>query len=71
MIRGVRPDLPTGTVTFLFTDVEVEAGQSPRGRAIRLGQAAPATLGPIPVGREAGPDGEAFFVAFPTAPGAL
>jgi len=22
MIPGVRPDLPTGTVTFLFTDVE-------------------------------------------------
>jgi predicted ATPase len=70
-------DLPTGTVTFLFTDVEgstkllhdlgaagyVEALAEHR-RVIREACAAEA-------GVEVDVQGDAFFFAFPTAPGAL
>ncbi len=70
-------DLPAGTVTFLFTDVEGstrlldalgEAGYAEalaeHRRVIR------ATLGRYG-GVEVDMQGDAFFVAFPTAPGAL
>jgi predicted ATPase/class 3 adenylate cyclase len=77
MISCVRRDLPTGTVTFLFTDVEgstrlleelgpqryAEALAEHR-RVIREGCVAEG-------GVEVDTQGDAFFFAFPTAPGAL
>jgi predicted ATPase/class 3 adenylate cyclase len=72
-----RRDLPTGTVTFLFTDVEGstkllhELGAVRYAEALaehrRVARAAFAAHG----GVEADTQGDAFFVAFPTAPGAL
>jgi len=72
-----RAKLPTGTVTFLFTDVEGstrllhELGATLYGRALgehrRLLRTAFARNG----GFEVGTEGDAFFVAFPTAAGAL
>jgi len=73
----VRRDLPSGTVTFLFTDVE---GSTKLLR--RLGAAAYAEAlaehrrilrGTFERhgGIEVDTQGDAFFVAFPTAPGAL
>jgi class 3 adenylate cyclase len=73
----VRADLPSGTVTFLFTDVEgstrllhdlgadayAEALAEHR-RAIREACAAHG-------GVEVDTQGDAFFFAFPTAPGAV
>ncbi|HEU5489926.1 MAG TPA: adenylate/guanylate cyclase domain-containing protein, partial [Gaiellaceae bacterium] len=73
----MRDDLPTGTVTFLFTDVEgstkllhslgaeayAEALADHRG-VIREACAAQD-------GVEVDTQGDAFFFAFPTAPGAL
>jgi class 3 adenylate cyclase len=76
MIGFVR-DLPTGTVTFLFTDIEGstrllrELGAE--GYAHRLAEhrrvlrAAFERHGGIEVDTQ----GDAFFMAFPTAPGAL
>jgi len=70
-------DLPSGTVTFLFTDVEgstkllhklgaerYAAALTEHRRAIR---AASSRSGGVEVDTQ----GDAFFVAFPTAPGAL
>jgi predicted ATPase/class 3 adenylate cyclase len=70
-------DLPSGTVTFLFTDVEgstrllqklgaerYEAALAEHRRVIRA-----ATSGNG--GSEVDTQGDAFFCAFPTAPGAL
>ena len=73
----VRRDLPSGTVTFLFTDVE---GSTKLLR--RLGAAAYAEAlaehrrilrgtSERHGGIEVDTQGDAFFVAFPTAPGAL
>jgi class 3 adenylate cyclase len=69
--------LPTGTVTFLFTDIEgsthlLQQLGSERYAALqaehhRLVRAACAAHD----GREVDTQGDAFFVAFPTAPGAL
>jgi predicted ATPase/class 3 adenylate cyclase len=73
----VRGDLPSGTVTFVFTDVEgstkllhelgaeayADALASHRG----VLRAAFAAYGGVEVDTQ----GDAFFVAFPTAPGAL
>jgi predicted ATPase/class 3 adenylate cyclase len=72
-----RPELPTGTVTFLFTDVEgstsllkelgaeaYAAALADHRRAIREACAANG-------GVEVDAQGDAFFFAFPTAPGAL
>ena len=73
----MRRDLPSGTVTFLFTDVEGstkllhELGA--QGYAAALGEhrrvirEACATEGGVEVDTQ----GDAFFFAFPTAPGAL
>ena len=69
----MRPELPTGTVTFLFTDVEgstrllhtLGAGAlcgGARGAPARL-RAAFAAHGGVEVDTQ----GDAFFVAFPTA----
>jgi predicted ATPase/class 3 adenylate cyclase len=73
----VRADLPKGTVTFVFTDVESstrllhELGEEAYAAALaehrRLIRAACASEGGIEVDTQ----GDAFFFAFPTAPGAL
>ena len=73
----VRRDLPSGTVTFLFTDVEGstrllhELGAVGYGQALaehrRIVRRAFGALGGVEVDTQ----GDAFFVAFPTAPGAL
>jgi predicted ATPase/class 3 adenylate cyclase len=73
----MRPDLPSGTVTFLFTDVEgstrllEELGAEAYAGALadhrRLIREACASEGGIEVDTQ----GDAFFFAFQTAPGAL
>jgi predicted ATPase/class 3 adenylate cyclase len=73
----VRSDLPTGTVTFLFTDVEGstrllhELGAEAYAEALaehrRLVREACASQGGVEVDTQ----GDAFFFAFPTAPGAI
>jgi class 3 adenylate cyclase len=77
MIPGVRLDLPTGTVTFVFTDVE---GSTSLLNELGAGVYAEALADHRAVIREAclrdggvevDTQGDAFFFAFPTAPGAL
>ena len=73
----MRRRLPAGTVTFLFTDVEgstrllhelgAEAYAEALGDHRRVVRAAFAAQGGVEVDTQ----GDAFFVAFPTAPGAL
>jgi predicted ATPase/class 3 adenylate cyclase len=73
----VRGDLPSGTVTFVFTDVEGstkllhELGAEAYAQALaghrRVLRGAFAAHGGVEVDTQ----GDAFFVAFPTAPGAL
>ena len=73
----MRPELPTGTVTFLFTDVEGstkllhELGAEAYAEALaehrRVIREACAAEGGVEVDTQ----GDAFFFAFPTAPGAL
>ena len=73
----MRDDLPTGTVTFLFTDVEGstrllhELGAEDYAEALaehrRLIREACVGQGGVEVDTQ----GDAFFFAFPTAPGAL
>jgi predicted ATPase len=73
----MRLDLPTGTVTFLFTDVEGstkllhEVGAEAYAEALaehrRVIREAVLAHGGVEVDTQ----GDAFFVAFPTAPGAL
>ena len=73
----MRRDLPTGTVTFLFTDVEGstrllhELGTESYAEALaehrRVIREACARHGGVEVDTQ----GDAFFLAFPTAPGAL
>jgi predicted ATPase len=72
----VRSDLPTGTVTFLFTDVEgstsllrelgAEAYADALAEHRRVVREACAAEGGVEVDTQ----GDAFFVAFPSAPGA-
>jgi predicted ATPase/class 3 adenylate cyclase len=72
-----RSDLPSGTVTFLFTDVEgstkllhalgADAYADALAEHRRLLRDAFARHGGVEVDTQ----GDAFFVAFPTAPGAL
>jgi predicted ATPase/class 3 adenylate cyclase len=76
-MQAMRSELPSGTVTFLFTDVEGstallhELGAEGYGSALlehrRVVREAFATHGGVEVDTQ----GDAFFVAFPTAPGAL
>ena len=76
MITSVRSDLPTGTVTFLFTDVEgstsllrelgAEAYADALAEHRRVVREACAARGGVEVDTQ----GDAFFVAFPSAPGA-
>jgi len=73
----VRAELPSGTVTFLFTDVEGstnllhELGAEKYADTLaehrRVIREAAAAHG----GAEVDTQGDAFFIAFPTAPGAL
>ena len=73
----MRSDLPTGTVTFLFTDVEgstrllhelgAEAYADALAEHRRVIREACASKGGVEVDTQ----GDAFFFAFPTAPGAL
>jgi len=73
----VRRELPSGTVTFVFTDIEGstkllhELGAEPYAEALaehrRLLRDAFARHGGVEVDTQ----GDAFFYAFPTAPGAL
>ena len=77
MIRLVPHELPTGTVTFLFTDIEGstrllhELGAEAYAQALaehqRLLREAFARNGGVEVDTQ----GDAFFYVFPTAPGAL
>jgi len=77
MMTRVRRDLPSGTVTFLFTDVEGstrllhELGASGYAEALaghrRVLRGAFGAEGGVEVDTQ----GDAFFVAFPTAPAAL
>ena len=79
MIRAVeqRTDLPSGTVTFLFTDIEgstrllhalgADAYAAALAEHRRILRHAFAAHGGVEVDTQ----GDAFFVAFPTAPGAL
>ena len=73
----MRDDLPTGTVTFLFTDVKGstrllhELGAEAYAEALaehrRIIREACAAQGGVEVDTQ----GDAFFFAFPTAPGAV
>jgi class 3 adenylate cyclase len=75
--RVMRDDLPTGTVTFLFTDVEgsttllhelgAEAYADALAEHRRIVREACAAHGGVEVDTQ----GDAFFFAFRTAPGAL
>ena len=73
----MRPELPSGSVTFLFTDVE---GSTKLLHELGAGQYAEALAEHRRViraacsrhdGVEVDTQGDAFFFAFPTAPGAL
>ena len=76
-MSNVPRDLPTGTVTFLFTDVEGstrllhELGPDAYAEALaehrRVVRQAFTSHGGVEVDTQ----GDAFFVAFPTAPGAI
>src|SRR6266545_4722020 len=77
MIMGVLQELPTGTVTFLFTDVE---GSTKLLHALGAERYAEALAEHRRLIREAcarhdgvevDTQGDAFFFAFPTAPGAI
>ena len=73
----MRPELPTGTVTFLFTDVEGstsllrELGPEEYASALADHRSAIREACAENGGVEVDTQGDAFFFAFPTAPGAL
>jgi predicted ATPase len=73
----VRDNLPTGTVTFLFTDVEGstkllhELGVDEYARALAEHRRILREAFTLHGGVEVDTQGDAFFVAFPNAPGAL
>jgi predicted ATPase len=70
-------DLPSGTVTFLFTDIEDstrllhELGAEDYAAALADHRSALREAFSRHDGAEVDTQGDAFFVAFPTAPGAL
>jgi predicted ATPase/class 3 adenylate cyclase len=76
-MRPVRGDLPAGTVTFLFTDVEGstkllhELGAEGYAQALAEHRRVLRDAFTRHGGVEVDTQGDAFFVAFPTAPGAL
>jgi predicted ATPase len=73
----VRDELPTGTVTFLFTDVEGstrllhELGAEGYADALAEHRRVIREACVVERGAEVDTQGDAFFIAFPTAPGAL
>jgi len=73
----MRPELPSGTVTFLFTDVEGstrllhELGAERYAEALAEHRRIVREACAAHHGVEVDTQGDAFFVAFPTAPGAL
>ncbi len=73
----MREDLPTGTVTFLFTDVEGSTnllrslGAKDYARALAEHRSVVREACATEGGVEVDTQGDAFFFAFPTAPGAL
>ena len=73
----MRHDLPTGTVTFLFTDVEGstrllhELGAESYGEALAQHRQVVRDACTAYGGVEVDTQGDSFFLAFPTAPGAL
>ena len=77
MIFAVRTDLPSGTVTFLFTDVEGstrlldELGTEEYAAALAEHRRIVRDACAASDGAEVDTQGDAFFLAFPTAPGAL
>jgi predicted ATPase/class 3 adenylate cyclase len=72
----MRPDLPTGTVTFLFTDIEGSTrllhalGPDAYAEALAEHRRLLRTAFAAHDGVEVDTQGDAFFVAFPTAQGA-
>jgi predicted ATPase/class 3 adenylate cyclase len=72
----MRPDLPSGTVTFLFTDVEGstrllhELGPARYAESLAEHRRALREAVEAQGGVEVDTQGDAFFVAFPTAEGA-
>jgi predicted ATPase len=77
MMLHMRHDLPSGTVTLLFTDVEGstkvlhELGAESYARALAEHRDIVRNAAGEHGGVEVDTQGDAFFVAFPTAPGAL
>ncbi len=73
----MRTDLPSGTVTFLFTDVEGstkllhELGADAYAEALAEHRRAIREACAAEGGVEVDTQGDAFFFAFPTAPGAV
>ena len=73
----MRSELPTGTVTFVFTDVEGstsllnELGPEEYASALAVHRSAIREASTQNGGVEVDTQGDAFFFAFPTAPGAL
>jgi predicted ATPase/class 3 adenylate cyclase len=73
----VRSELPSGTVTFLFTDVEgstrllQEVGSDRYAKLLAEHRTLVREACSAQGGVEVDTQGDAFFVAFPTAPGAL
>jgi predicted ATPase/class 3 adenylate cyclase len=72
----MRPELPTGTVTFLFTDIEGSTrllhalGPDAYAEALAEHRRLLRKAFAAHDGVEVDTQGDAFFVAFPTAPGA-
>ena len=77
IIKPMRPDLPSGTVTLLFTDVEgstlllSELGADAYAMALAEHRQILRVAFTRHAGVEVDTQGDAFFVAFPTAAGAL
>jgi predicted ATPase/class 3 adenylate cyclase len=77
IMTSVRRELPSGTVTFLFTDVEGftkllrELGSDAYARALAEHRSVLREAFAAHGGVEVDTQGDAFFVAFPSVPGAL
>ncbi len=77
MMTPMRADLPSGTVTFLFTDVEGstkllhEVGTEGYSEALAEHRRVIRKASAAHDGVEVDTQGDAFFFAFPTAPGAI
>ena len=77
IVRGMHRNLPSGTVTFLFTDVEGstkllhELGAEAYADALAEHRRVVRDACRAEGGVEVDTQGDAFFFAFPTAPGAV